>query len=124
MLVAKRKAEELAGMANGTATKAVDALALADAIKKYMAWREREHTSNDKHETMTTKLLEYCRAQGILHLSGITTAILSDFKPTLKYRNHLGGSNSLKIHWSIMNMFFEWAVGGGHLDKNPMPSGP
>jgi len=121
--VARERAAQLAGVADIPQVRKSE-LMLVDAIEKYMDWRERDCKSNDKHRLMTGKLLAYCKAQQVDYLAQVTASLLSNFKSTLNYATHLDKSNSLKIHWSIVGVFFNWCVGEGHLTMSPMPSGP
>jgi integrase/recombinase XerD len=124
--IAVAKARELEGLAVGEPLpeNPTTAITIAEAIKKYLAWRERESESNDKAKLMTAKLQKYCSERSVFYLHQITTPMLSDFKGRLPYKNHMQDSGSLKIHWSMISNFFRWLAGENLLENNPMPSGP
>jgi integrase len=68
---------------------------------------------------MGQKLIDWCEANGVLMLSALTTGRVMKWRLTLPFRT--GDSSSLKVHWSVINVFFNWCEGMGYVDKSPAP---
>jgi integrase len=90
------------------------------AIKEWLEFREKNRLTNTKPKLMGQKLIDWCEKNEILLLTAITTERVMKFRMSLPFRT--GDSSSLKVHWAVINGFFNWAEGMGYIDKNPIPT--
>ncbi|MGA3315347.1 MAG: hypothetical protein ABSC64_02785 [Candidatus Korobacteraceae bacterium] len=88
------------------------------AINEWMEFREKNGLTNTKPKLMGQKLTDWCEKNEILLLTAITTDRVMKFRMSLPFRT--GDSSSLKVHWAVINGFFNWAQGMGYIDKNPI----
>jgi len=84
---------------------------VVEAVKEWLAFRERYGKGNAKADLMGRKLIEWCENENIHLLSAITTDRIMRFQISLPFRT--GDSDSLKVHWSVIGGFFSWASGMG-----------
>jgi len=92
---------------------------VVEAVKEWLAFRERYGKGNTKADLMGRKLIEWCEKENIHLLSAITTDRVMRFQISLPFRT--GDSDSLKVHWSVIGGFFSWATGMGYIDRSPIP---
>ena len=92
---------------------------VVEAVKEWLAFRERYGKGNTKADLMGRKLIEWCEKENIHLLSAITTDRVMTFQISLPFRT--GDSDSLKVHWSVIGGFFSWATGMGYIDRSPIP---
>lgn len=92
---------------------------VVEAVKEWLAFRERYGKGNTKADLMGRKLIEWCEKENIHLLSAITTDRVMRFQISLPFRT--GDSDSLKVHWSVIGAFFSWATGMGYIDRSPIP---
>jgi len=90
------------------------------AINEWQEFREKNGLTNTKPKLMGQKLIDWCEKNEILLLTAITTDRVMKFRMSLPFRT--GDSSSLKVHWAVINGFFNWAQGMGYIDKNPIPT--
>ncbi len=90
------------------------------AINEWQVFREKNKLTNTKPKLMGQKLIDWCEKNEILLLTAITTDRVMKFRMSLPFRT--GDSSSLKVHWAVINGFFNWAHGMGYIDKNPIPT--
>ena len=90
------------------------------AVKDWLEFRSKNQLGNTKAKLMGDKLVEWCKEHEVLMLSAITTDRVMKFRMSLPFRT--GDSTSLRVHWSVIGGFFNWAVGMGYIDKSPIPS--
>lgn len=89
-----------------------DAYTVAKGVDEWIAERDQDQIDNTKAKHLTTKLLDWCRRNGITDLSE-----LQNQKQPLKawrvaeWKYRAGDSSSLKVHWSILGTFFRWSRG-------------
>ena len=95
-------------------------LAVEAAIQEWYEFREQNKLDNTKAKLMGRKLTDWCEANGVLMLSALTTDRVMKWRLTLPFRT--GDSSSLKVHWSVINGFFNWCEGMGYVDKSPAPN--
>jgi integrase len=88
------------------------------AINEWLEFREKNGLTNTKPKLMGQKLTDWCEKNEILLLTAITTDRVMKFRMSLPFRT--GDSSSLKVHWAVINGFFNWAQGMGYIDKNPI----
>lgn len=87
---------------------------------EWLKVRGQDGRNDYKAKAIVGRLREFCKQEGIIMLRQITTPKVMAFRLTLPYRT--GDSSSLKVHWSIIGGFFNWAVGMGYIPKSPIPS--
>ncbi len=90
------------------------------AVNEWQEFREKNGLTNTKPKLMGQKLIDWCEKNEILRLTAITTDRVMKFRMSLPFRT--GDSSSLKVHWAVINGFFNWAQGMGYIDKNPIPT--
>ena len=90
------------------------------AINEWLEFREKNGVTNTKPKLMGQKLIDWCEKNGILLLTAVTTDRVMKFRMSLPFRT--GDSSSLKVHWAVINGFFNWAQGMGYIDTNPIPT--
>jgi integrase len=91
------------------------------AIDEWIAEREQDGIRNNaKAKYLTAKLLSWCQRNGIEYLNQIKKQGLRVWR-TKEWRYRTGDSNSLKVHWSILNTFFNWCVEGDLIESNICP---
>ncbi|MGD0414521.1 MAG: hypothetical protein ABSA80_04140 [Terriglobales bacterium] len=95
-------------------------ISVEDAVKEWWALREQNKLNNIKAKLMGQKLIDWSEANGVLMLSALTTDRVMKWRLTLPFRT--GDSSSLKVHWSVINGFFNWCEGMGYVDKSPAPN--
>jgi integrase len=99
---------------------AKESISIADAVAKWLKFREQEGKGNTKADLMGRKLIDWCDKHGIVMMTAITTERAINFRMSLPFKT--GDSSSLSVHWSVMNQFFNWAEGLGYIERNPCPN--
>jgi integrase len=117
-LAAEPKSRELRGEA--PSVDIVRATSIESAIQDWLRFRETNSLSNDKPKLMGSKLMTWCKENGVTFLHQLTSEKVVQFRNSLPYRTKT--SSSLKIHWAVMSNFFGWAHGAGLFAKNPLPN--
>lgn len=118
--VAKKKAAEIEGVPNVSPTK-FGPYSVEKAIDEWIAERERDGIRNNaKAKHLTAKLLYWCQRNGIEFLHQIQKQALRTWR-TEEWAYRTGNSNSLKVHWSVLNSFFNWCVESDLIEMNPCP---
>ena len=90
------------------------------AVNEWLEFRKKNGLTNTKPKLMGQKLIDWSEKNEILLLTAITTDRVMKFRMSLPFRT--GDSSSLKVHWAVINGFFNWAQGMGYIDKNPIPT--
>ena len=97
------------------------AYSVEKAIDEWIAERERDGIRNNtKAKYLSAKLLGWCQRNGIEFLHQIQKQALRKWR-TEEWAYRAGNSASLKVHWSVLNSFFNWCVDGDLLESNPCP---
>jgi integrase len=117
--VARKRAAEMEDGPDTTPVK-FGAYPVEQAIDEWIAEREGDGLRNTKAKYLTTKLLDWCGTNNIESLNQIQKQALRVWR-TKEWRYRTGDSTSLKVHWSVLNSFFDWCVDGDLLEANPCP---
>ena len=117
-LAAEKKTKELRGEAVSV-EPAVNSV--ESAVKDWLRFREtnglNNDRTNDRTEYLGGKLVAWCKENGVTFLHQLTTGNVIQFRSSLPYKTTT--SSSLKVHWSIICGFFNWAHATELIAKNP-----
>jgi integrase len=116
-LAAENKTKELRG---GAVAVELTVSSLESAVNDWLRFRETNGLNNDRTKYLGGKLVTWCKENGVTFLHQLTTGKVIQFRSSLPYKTTT--SSSLKIHWSIICGFFNWAHATELIAKNPAPN--